>query len=135
MLKANVMRVQQQTNSVDCGILAMAFLILFDEDPKTQRFDEKLLQESLLQMLAEQCIRCFQTTENNVVKCKSKSISLDLYCSCRQPCFSKDAIVENKQIAFRLWLVSEMVLSNVRTLPQEIFEDGSIEWNCLSCSF
>ena len=33
VLKTNVMRVQQQTNSVDCGILAMAFLILFDEDP------------------------------------------------------------------------------------------------------
>lgn len=93
------MRVQQQTNSVDCGILAMAFLILFDEDPKTQRFEEKLLQESLLQMLAEQRVRCFPTTENNVVKCKSKSISLDLYCSCCQPCFSKDAIVENKQMA------------------------------------
>ena len=99
VLKANVMRVQQQTNSVDCGILAMAFLILFDEDPKTQRFEEKLLQESLLQMLAEQRVRCFPTTENNVVKCKSKSISLDLYCSCCQPCFSKDAIVENKQMA------------------------------------
>ena len=32
---------------------------------------------------------------NNVVKCKSKSISLDLYCS-RQPWFSKDATVKNK---------------------------------------
>ena len=60
VLKINVMPVQQQTNSVDCGIFAMAFLIciLFDENPKTQRFDEKLLQESLLQMLAEQHIRC-----------------------------------------------------------------------------
>ena len=75
------MPVQQQTNSVNCGLLAMAFLtcILFDEDPKTQRFDEKLLRESL----SEQHIRCFQATENSVVKCKSKSISLELYCSCR----------------------------------------------------
>ena len=65
----------------------MAFFtcILFDEDPKTQRFDKKLLRESLLQMLAEQHIRHFPTTENNVVKCKTKSISLELYCSCRQP--------------------------------------------------
>ena len=101
VLKINVLPVQQQTNSVDCGISAIAFLtcILFYEDPKTQRFDEKLLRESLLQMLAEQYIRCFPTTENNVVKCKSKSISLELCCSCRQPWFSKDAIVENKQMA------------------------------------
>ena len=101
VLKINVMPVQQQTNSVDCGVFAMAFLtyILFDEDAKTQCFDEQLLWESLLQMLAEQQIRCFPTTENNVVKCKSKSISLELYCSCRQPWFSKDAIVENKQMA------------------------------------
>ena len=79
--RPNVMPVQQQTNSVNCGLLAMAFLtcILFDEDPKTQRFDEKLLRESL----SEQHIRCFQATENSVVKCKSKSISLELYCSCR----------------------------------------------------
>ena len=33
VLKTNVMPVQQQTNSVDCGIFAMTFLtcILFDE--------------------------------------------------------------------------------------------------------
>ena len=102
VLKINVMPVQQQTNSanlVDCGIFAMAFLtcILFDEDPNTQRLDEKLLPESLLQMLAEQHIRCFPTTENNVVKCKSKSISLELYCSW----FSKDATVSKLQ-AFSL---------------------------------
>ena len=91
VLKRKVTPFQQQTISVDCGILAMAFLawILFDEDPKTQRFDEKLLQGSLLQMLAKQRIRCFPTAENKVVKCKSKSISLDLHCSCLQPCFSK----------------------------------------------
>ena len=55
MLKINGMPFQKQTNSVDCGIFAMAFLtwILFDEDPKTQHFDEKLLRESLLQVLAE----------------------------------------------------------------------------------
>ena len=38
------MPVQQQTNSVDCEIFAIAFStsILFDEDPKAQRFGEKL---------------------------------------------------------------------------------------------
>ena len=37
VLKINVTPVQQQTNLVDCGIFAMAFLtyILLDEDPKT----------------------------------------------------------------------------------------------------
>ena len=50
VLKINIMPVQQQTYSVDCGIFLMAFLtcILFDEDPKTQLFDKKLLRESLL---------------------------------------------------------------------------------------
>ena len=91
MLKVNGMLVQQQTNSVDCGTFAMAFLtcILFDEDPKTQRFNEKLLRESLLQMLAEQQIRCFPTIENNVGIFKSKSISLELHCSCRQTFFKR----------------------------------------------
>ena len=98
VLKVNVMPVQQQTNSVDCGIFATAFLtcILFDEDRKTQRFDEKLLRESLLQVLAEQRTRCFPTTEINVVKCKSKSILLELHCSCHQPWCSRDTTVENK---------------------------------------
>ena len=85
MLEINVMPVQQQTNSVDCGIFPMAFLVcmLFNEDPKTQHSGEKLSRGSLLQMLAEQHIRYFRTTENDVVKCKSKSISLELYYSCR----------------------------------------------------
>ena len=100
VLKINVTPVQQQTNLVDCGIFAMAFLtyILLDEDPKTQCFDEKLLRESLLQMLAEHHIRHFPTAENNILKCKAKSVSLGLYSSCRQPWFSKDAAVENKQM-------------------------------------
>ena len=87
VLKINVMPVQQQTNSVDYGIFEMAILtcILFDEDPKIQRLAENLLRESLLPVLTERHIRCFLTTENNVVKYKSKSISLELYCSCRQP--------------------------------------------------
>ena len=84
-------------------------------------------------MLAEQRIRCFPTTENNVVKCKSKSISLELYCSCRQPWFSKDATVENKQMAeygscrkwfHRIW----------KRIPREIFGDENTEWNCFRCS-
>ena len=50
VLKLNAMPVQQQTNSVDYGIFAMAFLtcILFDEDRKTQRLDEKLLWEKFI---------------------------------------------------------------------------------------
>ena len=37
LVKINFMPVQQQKNSVDCGIFAMALLtcILFDEDTKT----------------------------------------------------------------------------------------------------
>ena len=89
MLKIKVMPVQQQTNSVDCRIFAMTFLtcILLDEDPKTQRFDEKLLRESLLQTLTEQHIRCYPT------------FWLELYCSCGQPRFPKDATVKNKEMA------------------------------------
>ena len=90
------MPVQQQANSVDCEIFAMAFLtcILFDEDG-----------ESLLQMLAEQHIRRFPT------------FLLELYCSCVQTWFSKDATVENKQMAecdsCREWFYE----SNVRAYP------------------
>ena len=55
------MPIRQQTNLMDCGISVMNFLtfILFDEDPKTQRFEEKLVRESLLQMSAEQHMRRF----------------------------------------------------------------------------
>ena len=60
VLKINFMSVQRQTNSVDCGIFAMAFLtwILVDED------------KGLLQMLVEQHIRHFSM------------ILLELYSSC-----------------------------------------------------
>ena len=100
-LKINVKPVQQQTNSVDCGIFAMAFstCILFDENPKTQHFNEKLFRKNLLQSLAEQHVRHFPATGNNVGKCESKPILLELYCCCRQPWFSKDSAVENKQMA------------------------------------
>ena len=59
----------------------------------------KLVRESLLQMLVEQHIKRFPATENNVVKCKFKSISMESYCSCRPSWFKNDATVENKQMA------------------------------------
>ena len=100
--------------------------ILFDEDPKQYCFDEKLLRERLLQMLAGQHIKCFPTIENNVVKCKSKSISLELHCSCHQPWFSKDATVQFKQMAecgsCRKWFHRIC-----KRIPREIFEDETIE--------
>ena len=95
VLKINTMPVQQQTNSVDCGILSMAFLTCIDENSNTHRLDEKLLGESSLQMLPEQQVRRFPTTENNAVKCKF----MGLHFSCRQPWFSEDATAENKQMA------------------------------------
>ena len=105
------------------GIFSFHF---FDEDPKTLHFDEKLLLEILLQMLAEQHTRCFPITENDVVKCKSKSIWQDLYCSCPQPWFSKDATVENKQMAecgsCRKWFHQMR-----KRISREIFEDKIFE--------
>ena len=85
------MPIRQQTNLMDCGISVMNFLtfILFDEDPKTQRFEEKLVRESLLQMSAEQHMRRFPNKKNNVEKCKCKSILLESCYSCCQPVFQK----------------------------------------------
>ena len=82
------------------------------------------LRERLLQILAEQYI--FPTTENNAAKCKPKSISLDLFYSCCELLFLKDAAVENKQIAecgsSRKWFHRMC-----KGIPREIFEDESIE--------
>ena len=84
-LKIKVLPVQQQTNGVDCGIYAVAFMLYYamhKRYPTEASFDQSLMRHHLLHALAANKLDEFQSTEKNGRKCRQKEIDLQLHCNC-----------------------------------------------------
>ena len=73
--------VQQQTNSVNCGLFAIAFAksLAFREDPANVTFYSKKLWMHLIKCFDEKQMTCFpKSTEKHVSKCQSRLAATDL---------------------------------------------------------
>ena len=87
-MTVNVKTFQQQTNGVDCGVLAASnmFHILTGADIGRTKIQEDKMRDHLLQ-----CIKSghFQELEksdsSNIVFCKIKKIKFQIFCHCRFP--------------------------------------------------
>jgi hypothetical protein len=83
--------VQKQTNSVDCGLFAIAFATHFCLNEKLSLdtiFDSKKLREHLLACFEDKKMSHFPTTSKKIGgrRCKQvKTISIDNYCVCNMP--------------------------------------------------
>ncbi|XP_065066055.1 uncharacterized protein LOC135691970 [Rhopilema esculentum] len=86
ILKINVVPVQQQSNGVDCGAYAIAFtnyILKEKRNPTEVTFDQQTMRHNLLRSLAANKMLPFPITTKTVRRCCTKTISLELYCSCR----------------------------------------------------
>ena len=78
----------QQTNSVVCGLFAIAFAtsLAFGEDPANVTYHSKKLRMHLIKCLDEKQMTCFpKSTEKRVLKCQSRLAAIEIYCKCRMP--------------------------------------------------
>ena len=78
--------VQQQTNSIYCGLFAIAFAtsLAFGEDLANVTYDSTKLRMYLIKCLDENQMTCVaKSTENSVSKCQSRLATIELYCKCR----------------------------------------------------
>jgi len=81
------MPVHQQSNGVDCGVFAIAFAVALahGKDPTLLAFEESLMRSHLLECLEDKKVRLFPTKDKRIKKCKTKTTTVRLYCTCRQP--------------------------------------------------
>ena len=82
-LTINVMNVQSQPNSYNCGVYALGFLtaLLHHQDPTTIAFVEP--RSHLTQSLFSNSMTPFPTSTRTRTPTILHSISVDVFCSCR----------------------------------------------------
>ena len=133
----SVQPVQQQTNSCDCGVFAIAFLVdlLFGVDPTTVKFDVGKMRSHLYSCLQSgKFEHPFPKIEgkhehdlpNNLV------IEVPVYCVCRMPYFEDDDEVREFQMAdcdrCHQWYHRSCV-----GVPDYVFKQKNKFWFCSKC--
>ena len=86
-IKATVLPLQQQTNGIDCGLYALAFIVYLLENnkyPTEVSFDQNQMRNHLLKSFESNQISGFPISSSKKVKRnKKKEMSMELFCSCR----------------------------------------------------
>ena len=79
--------VQQQTDTISCGLFAIAFAfdVCAESDPRNVHYDQAKMRSHLLKCIKENCIAKFPRSQKRLSsKCKNSITFLDVYCVCRQ---------------------------------------------------
>ena len=89
VLELRVLPVQQQKNSIDCGMFAIAHAIeiLHGENVEKSSFDVNLMRDHLLVCLQLQKFSPFPKTNKRVYRCRSVSLFLMCTVSAEKPTF------------------------------------------------
>ena len=133
----SVQPVQQQTNSNDCGVFAVAFLVelLFGGDPTTVLFDIGKMRSHLLTCLKS------QQFDNPFPKVEGKHehsfpnnplIEIPVYCVCRMPYFKEDDEFRELQMA-ECDRCHQWYHRSCTTVPDYVFKQKNKFWVCSKC--
>ena len=112
VIRINRASVQQQTNGVDCGLFAIAFLteICFSKDPREAEFNEKKMRRHLLSCFRSGLMLRFPSTSKRVKKSRSSLVMVEVYCICRDVFFAEDNWERQRKVyghvQWMRWLVS-----------------------------
>ena len=87
-IKATVLPLQQQTNGIDCGLYALAFIVYLLENnkyPTEVSFDQNQMRNHLLKLFESNQVSGFPFSSSKKVKrnqIKKKEMSMELLSSC-----------------------------------------------------
>ena len=99
ILTVRVVPVQQQTNIVDCGLYALAFVKHIADtgsNPSYAVFDGSLMRNHLLQCVNGNQLIAFPKAETALRFCKEKEFQFSLYCICRQVWLASDNCIKDR---------------------------------------
>ena len=86
-IKATVMPLLQQTDGIDCGLYAIAFIVYLlenNEYPIKVLFNQNQMRNHLLKLFESNQINGFPISNSKKVKRnKEKEVSMELFCRCR----------------------------------------------------
>jgi len=121
--------VQQQTNSTDCAVFAIAFTtaLCFGLDPCSLHFNRRDLRMNLWECLSEKKFKMFPHTLRSPAR--SKLVSFDVHCTCRQ-LFEKASGIRMVQCeTCQIWYHE-----TCHEIPGAFFRSYKLKvWHCLAC--
>ena len=126
-LRIVTMDVEKQTNSSDCGVLAIAYAfdICSGLNPCSVRYNQKNVRQHLV-MCLEKCqfARFPLVGERRSRSGKAKTV--ELHCSCRMPEREGDKMAECESC--QVWYHHHCI-----DIPCEVFGDTDMHWVCKAC--
>ena len=127
-----VMPVQQQNNSVDCGLFAIAFAtsLAFSQNPVHITFDKRQLRQHLVRCLEDEIMTPFPG-KPKFSKCSKLRISnIEIYCNCRMPYYSDK---EDNDDMVECSGCSEWYHVSCETVPPQVLSSRKKKWYCKGC--
>ena len=125
-------KVQKQTNSVDCGLnaLACATSLVNGINPEDKTYSVKDLRTHLLQCLQDGKMKQFpRDTGSRPQRVRATTtVKLNLYCHCRMPWRPSDNQVRGMAMA-ECELCLKWFHQKCEKIPDSIFRDGG-SWTC-----
>ena len=129
-IRVLVESVQQQRNSIDCGLFAVAFAtsLVFGSNPCNVAYDQKLMRGHFLNCLKKKVMRPFpeNVIRTRILKCPPKELSIELFCICRQPYDPKQKMAECMKC-------QEWIHDTCGKIPSKVFTDKNYKFICISC--
>eukprot|EP00794_Sanderia_malayensis_P013552 gene13552-14952_t len=99
VITVNILPVQQQSNSVDCGVYSIAFVRAIlggNTNLDGVNFDHVKMRTHLLSAPLKNRLDMFPTTTKTVKKCDRKIIEINVFCTCRQIWSKSDSRIPAK---------------------------------------
>lgn len=121
-IEVEILPVQQQKNTTDCAVFAIAFAIeiCIGTDLTTIAFEQNKMRNHLLDCLLNHKITCFPKTKKVVSRAIHRIHKIKVYCICRMPDFYDSDMVECEMC--KEWF-------HYKCVTVKHFND----WKCVQC--
>ena len=128
---------QQQLNSIDCGVFSVAFLVdALNGNNNTnisQNYNVEKMRFHFLTSLRNGVFSPFPRITERGKDSASTILFADLYCICRRPFFEDEVEEDPKMFMANCSKCNEWYYRKCVTIPKNIFESSRLDWVCSYC--